>query len=261
MNIRAILLGGESIRVESWQHHPLDAILDRWQDDPTSRPALEAGFRDLLAEPDRRLRGAALHFFAQRPAADDGGHLAALATNPSALAGVVSDWYPNDGDELDVLAVALGHRAGRDPATRDAARAVALLPGRGTTSLAVTDAEWFRTNLPQLLQTDRIRQGLVGRVAMQAKVQPAAGHAEARGLARSSAKAAPTVIVELVADLASSVPDGLDAALAGLLDGRPDAHAVMASLADRLGRPRLRAALEALPWSVAQQACLDAIGA
>lgn len=105
VDARGMLTGNVSIPLQPQQRHPLEVLIGRWEDAEVAR-----AFGALLADPEPRLRAAAVHFFQRTAAPDEGAILAALRAERALFVGVRSDWYGEDTDLRGLLCSALAKR-------------------------------------------------------------------------------------------------------------------------------------------------------
>ena len=244
MDVRGILLRTTAVPFEQWHHNELDWLLERWEYFEADRPAIEEGFGALLEDADVRLRAAALLAFAEKSRMVDGtSALVRLAARADTLAGVPVDWFPNWRDQLDVLLVGLAHRAAVAPSARDAVRELYLRhPERARPGLLVTDFAWFALNLPTLLASEGVRNGLVERLVMQRQVGIDTV-VEARAWAIHAAGAEPGPVGEFLAVLEERAgAEVFSTALDVIVAARASTPGFLDALGGRLGQERVRAA-------------------
>jgi hypothetical protein len=252
VNVREVLLGRESIASGRDDRHVLDTLLGRWHLGEAERAQLSAQFAGLLADPDPRVLAAALHWFAEHIAAPDGGALARRAEDAPALVGVPTPWFPGYRDLADVLINALSLRARTDTAARDAARALALLPGRASLagSLLAHDTAWFLAALPTLLAgTPDLVGMLAAQTALAYRHSAESGEDRARAFARAAAPGSDAAVANVLSALTKTNGAALNPALAELIGVGRDLRGTLPQVRDAVGPVALRAALSTLPDS------------
>ncbi len=108
VDVRKMLTGEMSVPLQPQQRHPLEVLIGRWEE-----AEVVQAFGPLLADPEARIRAAAVHFFQRTAAPDRGAILAALRAERALFAGVRSDWYGEDTDLRGLLCSALAKRCAR----------------------------------------------------------------------------------------------------------------------------------------------------
>ena len=79
--VKDVLTGGVSVDLRRDQRSVFDYLVEEWEM-KKDRAELEAGFRELIFDPDPHLKSAAVEFFAGRNANDEGLMLKALQDSP-----------------------------------------------------------------------------------------------------------------------------------------------------------------------------------
>ena len=162
--VRDVLTGAATLDPGPNDRHELDTVLSRWYWGDEWKERLTQGFRDLLTDPDRRLRAAAVFFFARTTAEDDGLLVESFQGQLPLYDGVRPGWYPGGADLRALLAGAIASRAGRSEDAQAVARSEALRPGAGQQVVSAVvrgDPEWVRTNLRPIVQASPEALGVV----------------------------------------------------------------------------------------------------
>jgi hypothetical protein len=259
--LRDVLLGHTSVDAAPDDRHALDTVFGYWHRGEPWRSQLSRDFAELLQDPDPRLCGAAVHFFVDHAAADDGGALlSARRFHAVALEGVRSPWYPDERDLRELLSVAIAHRLLRSPPHREAAREDLLVPGRAgslVNQLFSRDPEWFRDHVAEILLANPGAAGVpLGYIAMAHRVAPADGETHMRNLAGALSDAGYTFPEPFLDALARAHPEGLATLLATLHARGVDLRPLLRPLAARFPPEALRAAILGLPDGLEKMAYL-----
>jgi len=262
--IHEVLLGRATINASRDDRHPLDSLLARWRSGEPWRSHLTAGFASLIVHPDLDLAAAAIHFFCERPDADDGGGLlAARNYRLGELEGRRSPWYPDDGDLRDLLFVAIGHRVAKDTKYLEAARQELLVPGRGRAIVPLMfarDRSWFDSHAAEILGANPgAASAPLGFIAMSARWSESQGELHIVALTRALVGARYAFPPAFIDALAKEYPGSLPAFLRALNALDVDLRPLLPALRDRFGAESLRDALLTLPDELKRLAYLAAV--
>jgi hypothetical protein len=175
---------------------------------------------------------------------------------------VPTPWFPGYRDLADVLINAVSLRARTDSAARDAARALALLPGRASLagSLLAYDTAWFLAALPTLLAgTPDLVGMLAAQTALAYRHSAESGEDRARAFARAAAPGSDAAVANVLSALTKTNGAALNPALAELIGIGRDLRGTLPRLRDGVGPAALRAALSSLPDSAEKFAYLTVV--
>lgn len=100
--VRDVLTGSVSVDLRRDQRSVFDHLIEKWEAGE-NREELEAGFRELISDPDPRLKSAAVEFFSGRNADDNGLMLKALQDYPEEFRDVKRHWYSGETTLLCLL--------------------------------------------------------------------------------------------------------------------------------------------------------------
>ena len=154
--VRDILTGQESLPLGRHDRNVLDPLLARWYAGDEWRRTLVDGFSELYFDPDVKLRGAAVLFFASYTA--DPGTLAieALRDRLELFDGVDVPWRDENLDLRALVASTVARQIREHDDALALARREALRPGYGQAVIALllpADPLWVRDHTVELVQT------------------------------------------------------------------------------------------------------------
>ena len=153
--VRDVLTGAESVDFGRHTRDEYHWLSNQQHKGDESVQKLNEGFAELISDPKRRLRGAAICWFAGQRAPGVGPMLvAAWLSNPALYKGVRQDWLPNDHDLGRLMMKAIAKNALDVPGALDLIRNHALTPKQGNdvlASLIHSDPIWVRNNLKAIV--------------------------------------------------------------------------------------------------------------
>ncbi len=260
--LRELLIGRRSLSAGRDDRHVLDTLLHYAHLDPAVAADLGLQFRTLLEDEDLRVVSAAIHYFLEQGAEDDGGALPELlAWRGAALVGQHSPWYPEDRDLRTLLADAITRRIDRGDPWRQVVRDEALAGQAGTVDpLFVEDRVWLLDRLREMVDRNpECLDDLLTRLGFQDRVVSARPPGElvtrfraardqdvadlVAGLMRGHADV-PVAPLEAMARL---WPGGIPRTILRLYELDADLRPLLARLAKVMDPSIVRSAVAALP--------------
>ena len=154
--VRDVLTGSVSVDLRRDQRSVYDVLVEKWEV-RESREDLEAGFRELIFDPDPRLKSAAVEFFTGRNADDNGLMLIALRDSSEEFRDVQRHWYSGETTLLCLLLMSAAQQVTLDSSTIAIFRKEVFDPACKTYALQGLmkhDTSWLLDNLIDIVKDD-----------------------------------------------------------------------------------------------------------
>jgi hypothetical protein len=152
--VRDVLTGAEAVDFGRHTRDEFHWLSNQKHAGDAAVAKLDQGFAGLLSDPDARLRGAAVCWFAYNVARGVGPMLvAAYLSHPELYEGVPQPWLDDAGDQGRLMVQAIAKNALDVPGGLDLVRAEALKDYRGQNVVAFlvhADPAWVRDHLAQI---------------------------------------------------------------------------------------------------------------
>jgi hypothetical protein len=152
--VRDVLTGAEAVDFRRHTRDEFHWLSNQKYGGEAAVAKLDQGFAGLLSDPDPRLRGAAVCWFAHNVARRTGPTLVeAYLAHPELYEGVPQPWLEDAGDQGRLMVQAIAKNALDVPGGLDLVRAEALEDHRGQNVVAFlvhADPAWVRDHLAQI---------------------------------------------------------------------------------------------------------------
>lgn len=152
--VRDVLTGVEPIDLGRHTRDAFHWLSNQEYQGPETVQRLNAGFAELISDPDRDVRGAAVLWFAGHVVPGVGPMLvAAFSSHKELYEGVKQDWMDDRGPLDQIMALAIAKNALDVPGGLEIAREEALKPYRGGWMVAIlvhADPLWVRAHLAEI---------------------------------------------------------------------------------------------------------------
>ncbi|MCK5787317.1 MAG: hypothetical protein KAH54_12270, partial [Candidatus Sabulitectum sp.] len=154
--VRDVLTGGLPVDPGNEQRSVFDFLIELWEAD-RNREELEAGFRELVLDPDPILKSAAVEFFTGRNADDKDTLLSALKNYPEEFRSIKRHWYSGRSSLLCLLIMSASKLEEVDRETVEVFRKEALKPDCNSYALQglmAHDTLWLTENVADIVAGD-----------------------------------------------------------------------------------------------------------
>jgi hypothetical protein len=154
--VRDVLTGSVSVDLRRDQRSVFDHLIEKWEAGE-NREDLETDFRELIFDPDPRLKSAAVEFFSGRNADDNGLMLTALQDYPEEFRDVKRHWYSGETTLLCLLLMSAAKLAVLDSSVIAIIRKEVFDPICKTYALQVLmrhDTSWLTENVSDIVKGD-----------------------------------------------------------------------------------------------------------
>ncbi len=154
--LRDVLTGSVSVDLRRDQRSVFDVLVEKWEA-RENREDLEAGFRELIFDPDPRLKSAAVEFFTGRNADDNGLMMSALQDSSEEFRDVQRHWYSGETTLLCLLLMSAAKQVALDSSIITIFRKEVFNPACKTYALQGLmrhDTSWLLDNVIDVVKGD-----------------------------------------------------------------------------------------------------------